>query len=165
MPNQSLSPAVHTPTDISALRPSPIDPSWIVAGSPQARVASLSSSADGHCWTDMWDCTAGAFRWRYAIDETIHIVEGGAVVTDEHGKVCELRPGDVMMFRNGTSAHWQVPDYVRKIAFCAKPVSRPANLLMQAERRLSGRGGRAAIALAAVTLLTITTTSWIADRT
>ncbi len=111
----------------------------------------------------MWDCTAGAFRWRYGIDETIHIVEGGAIVTDERGKVSELRPGDVMMFRRGTSADWQVPDYVRKIAFCVEPLSRPAAILRNAERHFRGRGAQAMRATTAGLLLA--TTALVVDWT
>ena len=41
-----------------------------------ARVKSLSRSGDDTAWTDIWDCTAGTFEWRYEIDETVHILEG-----------------------------------------------------------------------------------------
>ncbi|MBM3645268.1 MAG: DUF861 domain-containing protein [Alphaproteobacteria bacterium] len=109
------------------LRPAPIPPDWILEGRPDARVASISRSASGAMWTDLWDCTAGRFEWRYEVDETITIVEGGAIVTDANGTVWPLKPGDVASFRAGTRAHWHVPTYVRKIAVCAHPMP---NLVM-----------------------------------
>lgn len=131
-----LSPVVHTPTAAAALNPAPIDPAWIIDGDPVARCASLSRSADGSAWTDLWDCTAGSFRWHYDINETIHVIDGGAVVTDRDGAVWELTPGDVMQFLVGTQARWHVPRYVRKVAFCSEPVPRPLTRLLRTRNRI-----------------------------
>jgi uncharacterized cupin superfamily protein len=106
------------------MRPAPIDPSWIIEGAPTARVAQLGRSRDGLTWTDLWDCTAGRFRWHYGPDETVHVIEGEAIVTDADGHVWTLRPGDVVTFRAGTKAQWHVPEYIRKVAFCRKRVPR-----------------------------------------
>ncbi len=59
---------------------SPIAPSWILAGAPQARCAELSRSRDGSAVTLLWDCTAGEFEWTYLDDETVHILEGEAII-------------------------------------------------------------------------------------
>ncbi|HKU97159.1 MAG TPA: cupin domain-containing protein [Vineibacter sp.] len=101
---------------------SPIDPAWIIDGAPMARVAPLSRSADGRVWTDLWECTAGSFHWHYEINETIHVLDGAATVTDRDGAVWHLKPGDVIQFLVGTKAHWHIPHYVRKVAFCSEPV-------------------------------------------
>ena len=131
-------------TDSVDMRPAPIDPSWIVEGNPVARVGSVSRGADGLSWTDIWDCTAGRFTWHYAIDETVHIVEGGAHVVDANGKQWDLRPGDVVSFQVGTAAHWHVPRYIRKVAFCREVVPRPITALIGVERKMRGRKPRAA---------------------
>ena len=69
------------------LAPAPINPDWILEGRPQARYAPLSRLTDGRTWVDLWDCTAGRFHWYYACDETAHILEGEAVITDGDGEV------------------------------------------------------------------------------
>jgi uncharacterized cupin superfamily protein len=132
-------PLLRTSANAVDMRPSPIDPSWIVEGNPQARVASVSRGSDGLSWTDIWDCTAGRFTWHYGIDETVHILEGAAHVVDANGKQWDLRPGDVVTFQIGTAAHWHVPEYVRKLAFCSEAVPRPLTALMAVERKVRRR--------------------------
>jgi uncharacterized cupin superfamily protein len=52
------------------LKPSPIEPSWIIEGNPEARSHVLSTSACGNTRTIIWSCTEGKFNWYYAVDET-----------------------------------------------------------------------------------------------
>jgi uncharacterized protein len=147
----SMAPLLRTSTSAVEMRAAPIDPSWIVEGNPQARVASVSQSADGRSWTDIWDCTAGRFVWHYAVDETVHILEGGAHVVDANGTHWDLRPGDVVTFRVGTTASWHVPEYVRKVAFCSEPTTRPLVALID-----TLRGSRKPLAAAAAGLFAMT---------
>lgn len=108
-----------------ALDPAPIEPSWILAGSPQARAKIHSQSADGFSSTTIWECDAGAFRWRFEWDETVHILSGSVKVTDETGRVTEIRAGDVAYFAAGSWATWEIDDHVRKIAFCRRAFPKP----------------------------------------
>jgi len=103
--------------DEAAWRAAPIEASWILAGDPLARCAELSRSTDGLARTMAWDCSAGRFRWHNYVDETVHIVRGEVHVADASGRGQELRPGDVMLFRAGTTFTWSIPDYVMKVAF------------------------------------------------
>lgn len=98
-----------------------------------ARIASLSRSADGRVWTDLWECTAGSFHWHYEINETIHVLDGAAIVTDCDGAIWHLKPGDVIQFQVGTKVRWHVPHYVRKVAFCSEPVPGPVASLLRAQ--------------------------------
>jgi uncharacterized cupin superfamily protein len=148
-------PLQHTSTATVEMRPAPIDPQWVVEGSPMARVGALSRSADGLSWTDVWDCTAGRFVWRYDVDETVHILQGGAHVVDANGTHWELRPGDVVSFRVGTQAQWHVPHYVRKVAFCSEVVPKPLTALINVERRLRGRTRPLAAAAAGLVAMTM----------
>jgi uncharacterized cupin superfamily protein len=131
--------------DVS-LNPSPIYAEWILEGSPVARNKVLSQSADGTATTLVWDCTAGRFNWVYDIDETVYVIEGGVVVKDTSGAIRRLGAGDTMFFPAGSRAEWHVENYIRKIAFCRKPLPR---LLMVAKggyrflKRLAGKGGSA----------------------
>ncbi|MBX3503099.1 MAG: DUF861 domain-containing protein [Alphaproteobacteria bacterium] len=151
----SLAPLQRTTTATVEMRPAPIDPSWVVEGSPMARVGAVSRSADGLSWTDIWDCTEGRFVWRYDVDETVHILEGGAHVVDANGTHWDLRPGDVVSFRVGTQASWHVPRYVRKVAFCSEVVPKPLTALIDVERRLRGRSKPLAAAVAGLFAMTM----------
>jgi uncharacterized protein len=118
---------VAASVDEMDLKSAPVEPSWVISGNPQARMAEHSQSADDAGITALWDCTAGAFRWYFAWDETVMIIEGSVVVTDEAGNVRTLKAGDVAYFAGGTWATWEIETYVRKIAFLRRPL--PAGLV------------------------------------
>ncbi len=88
----------------------------VLDGSPVTRSLDLTKSPDGKFTTNLWDCTAGSFRWTYTTDEIVHVLEGEVHVTDEHGVRRTLTPGDVAHFTKGTQAVWEVPEYVKKLA-------------------------------------------------
>ncbi|WP_298254405.1 cupin domain-containing protein [Bradyrhizobium sp.] len=96
---------------------SPIEPSWVIEGNPQARSCLLSRSADELGWTAVWECTEGKFNWYYHLDETILILEGSIIL--ESGTLPPTRygVGDVILFREGAQARWHVENYVKKLAF------------------------------------------------
>ena len=126
---------VHSNRDV-ALKPSPINPAWILEGQPVARNVVLSRSQDATACTIIWDCTAGKFHWHYAFDETVHILEGSVIVSSENTPPKRLEAGDVAFFPVGTKAHWHVETYVRKVAFCRHVIlPRPAQLAIHALRR------------------------------
>jgi len=98
------------------LNPSPIEPSWIIEGNPEARSAVLSTSADGSSTTVIWSCTEGKFNWYYDVDETIVIHEGSAVIESQGMPPRRYGIGDVIVFHNGAHAKWHVEHYVKKVA-------------------------------------------------
>lgn len=114
------------------LRPSPINPDWIRGGNPVARNALLSSSRDRAACTVVWDCTPGAFEWRYDSDETIHILEGSVVLDDGCAPARRLGPGDVVLFPAGAVVNWTVETHVRKLAFFHRPLPAPVALVSRA---------------------------------
>ena len=122
------------------LKPAPIEPAWIIEGNPQACNHVLFTSDDGTTQTIVWSCTAGSFDWYYDVDETILILEGSAII---EGK--RYGPGDVILFRDGAQARWQVRGYVKKLAFFRQtnpsgPVDGPRRQQSQAQSsRSSGR--------------------------
>jgi uncharacterized cupin superfamily protein len=99
------------------LNPSPIEPSWIIEGNPEARAQRLSVSADGATTTVIWSCTEGKFNWYYDIDETIMILEGSIVLESEGMPPKRYGVGDVILFRGGAHAKWHVEGFVKKVAF------------------------------------------------
>jgi uncharacterized cupin superfamily protein len=108
------------------LKPSPIEPSWIIEGHPEARSHMLSISADRAATTVIWACTEGKFNWYYDVDETIMLLEGSVVLESEGLPPKRYGPGDVIFFRSGAHAKWHVEHYVKKVAFLRQ--TNPAGL-------------------------------------
>lgn len=121
-----------------ALDSAPIEPSWVLSGAPMASAKLHSESADGFSSTTIWACTAGAFKWRFEWDETVHILSGSVTVTDETGRRTTISAGDVAYFAAGTWATWEIEDHVKKIAFCRKAFPRPVLAAMKAKTLLLG---------------------------
>jgi uncharacterized cupin superfamily protein len=104
----------------SKMTPSPIERSWIIEGNPIAQSSFLSKSADGQAWTVVWQCSAGKFHWYYEIDETMLLLEGAIVIESDGMPPTRYGPGDVIFFKEGAHAKWQVEGHVRKLAFCRR---------------------------------------------
>ena len=118
------------------LRPSPIEPSWIIEGNPEARSHPLSTSADRAATTVIWSCTEGKFNWYYDVDETIMILEGSIVLESDSMPPRRYGPGDVIFFRHGAHAKWHVEGYVKKVAFLRRPNPFGLGLAIRAVNRL-----------------------------
>jgi uncharacterized protein len=102
------------------LAPAPIEPSWIIEGTPTATSCTIARSSDGLGSTIVWQCTEGKFNWYYDFDETILILEGAIVLESEGMPAKRYGPGDVVFFRDGAHAKWHVEGHVKKLAFCLK---------------------------------------------
>lgn len=133
MTHQSI---VAANVDAIVMRPAPINPDWILEGSPVARVGDIVKSTDRTTNSAVWDCTAGTFNWHFGIDETVHILDGEVEVSAPGFGKRTLRAGDVALFRAGTTARWHVPVYVRKIAFCRHPLPWPMGVAARALSRV-----------------------------
>jgi uncharacterized cupin superfamily protein len=125
--------AIYSVTDVH-LTPNPLDPSSIIEGTPLARSATLTRSADQTAFTMVWDCSAGVFRWYYSFDETLHVLEGSALIDDGHSPPRMIGPGDVVFFPAGATAVWRVDRYIRKVAFCRKALPAPIGAVLRALR-------------------------------
>ncbi|MCF3640808.1 cupin domain-containing protein [Rhizobium sp. TRM95111] len=138
---------VASSTDALEMTPAPIEPSWILAGNPEARLALHSRAYDDQATTAVWDCTAGTFRWYFGWDETVIVLEGEVHVTAEDGSERTLRAGDIAYFPGKSWATWHIDTYVRKIAFCRKEFPAPVSMayrLRDLLRSSQDRGGLAA---------------------
>jgi uncharacterized cupin superfamily protein len=125
----------------------PIPREAILEGEPAARTCNLSESEDKGISMNLWDCTAGRFRWTYYGDELLQVLEGEVRITDENGNVTLLREGDTAHFDAGESTIWDVPVYVRKLAFHRTPQTLWARALRKLRvmaRRSRRRRARAA---------------------
>lgn len=117
----------------------PIPAAHVLDGNPVARSCDLHSSREGGLSMNLWDCTAGRFRWHYGSDELVEILEGEVRVTEADGQQHVLRPGDTAHFPAGTSFIWEVPEYVKKLAFHRAAMTIPDRALLKATRALARR--------------------------
>jgi uncharacterized cupin superfamily protein len=129
-------PAIIKSTVGDDLASSPIDPAWVISGSPQARTRLLAGTGDKAAHVLEWDCTPGVFNWYYAEEDEIgYILEGEAFISRHGGAESRLGPGDVVVFSAGTSCRWRVTKSVRKIAVLHKRLPRFLSLGVRAWHR------------------------------
>jgi hypothetical protein len=126
------------PRDDYGLEPAPIRTEWLLEGSPVTRCRILSGSTDDRAFTAMWDCTAGRFHWYYDVDETIYVLEGSVIVTDPQGQRHTLQAMDTYLFPAGTRYHWNIPVYVRKLAFIHLPLPKKLRFARRVYRSVKG---------------------------
>ena len=121
------------------LRDAPIEKSWIVEGRPIACNAILARSADRSSTTILWECSEGAFNWRYTFDESIYFLEGWVTIKRPGEGARTYGAGDWIHFSVGDSALWTVHGRIRKVAFCRKPPPRPVAMALRVLRGLAYR--------------------------
>jgi ethanolamine utilization protein EutQ (cupin superfamily) len=82
----------------------------------------------------VWECSAGVFRWYYSFDETLHVLEGSALIDDGNSPPRTIGPGDVVFFPAGATAVWRVDNHIRKVAFCRKALPAPIGAVLRTLR-------------------------------
>lgn len=110
------------PSDLE-LVDDPIPADWVLEGSPHARCSTWARSADATTDHWAWECTAGRFRWYFATDETVVVVEGSVTISAEGMAPVRLGVGDAAYFPAGTWTVWDVESYIRKHAVLRTPVA------------------------------------------
>ncbi len=93
----------------------PIQPEWILDGTPEARGTVLIQSADKLVSHGLWSCTAGRFNWTFSWDEFVYILEGEVTIREEGGATHTLGAGDSAHFPIGLKTEWSVPRFVKKV--------------------------------------------------
>jgi uncharacterized cupin superfamily protein len=121
--------AVFTRLDDVVLQDAPIEPTWVLAGAPLARSGCHSINTDRWASTHVWACSAGRFRWHFELEETVLILEGEVIVTDDQGRTQRLTPGTVAYFPTDSWWVWDVPEHVRKLAFNRRSMLWPGRVL------------------------------------
>ena len=127
---------VIVPAATTDLQPAPIPPDWILQGTPEARNRELARSDDRTSYVIDWNCTAGSFNWRYTEDETLVVVSGEALITNEQGEERRLGPGDMGFFPAGSQARWHINGHVRKVAIVRHTIPGPLVFGMRVWNRL-----------------------------
>jgi uncharacterized cupin superfamily protein len=102
-----------TSRELPVLQPNPIPADWVLEGRPEARAIELTPAGKG-CSSGLWACTAGRFRWYFASDEIIRVLNGEVRLTFDNGSQQVARAGDVVAFRGGSFVDWDIPEYLEK---------------------------------------------------
>lgn len=114
MPNRSIA-----STNVAATHfvPFPLPPASIRSGTPDAQVHWLRTSGEGEpaYFAGIWTVQPCVFDYLFELDETAHILEGEAVVTQQGGPTLQLRPGDVATFPKGAVTVWDVRRALKKV--------------------------------------------------
>lgn len=118
------------------LNPSPINSSWVLSGTPDARNRVLAKSQDRTSYVMVWECTPGLFNWHYAQDETVTLLEGEVFISEAGGDERRLGPGDMAFFPAGSKATWRVTKPVRKVAVVREALPRPVAFGLLAWKKL-----------------------------
>ncbi len=130
---------------VAELEPSPITPSWILSGTPEARNKMLASNHDRAAHIMVWECTPGHFNWDYSEDETIVVISGEVFITDNIDQERRLGPGDVAFFPAGSSCKWRITSKLRKVAVLRHILPMPLALSLRIWNKLfqiAGMRGR-----------------------
>lgn len=89
-----------------------------VVGDPAMRVHELRSTTGhlGEVWAAVVTIEPCTFDYRFAGDETIHVLEGRATVELDGARAVELTPGTIASFSRGSSSRWHVLSRLREFA-------------------------------------------------
>jgi uncharacterized cupin superfamily protein len=102
-------PASFTPTNL-------VDPSLLLAGSPNDRGATLFASADGAVKCGLWACDTYSERLpSYPEDELYVVLEGSVIVTVDGEQPEAFGPGDALDIRRGTACTLEFRGPFRKV--------------------------------------------------
>ena len=99
--------------DVAAAVPTtPLDPSTVVQGTPEAGSRALAAVAGVE--VGVWEMTQGAAT-DVEVDEVFVVVSGAATVSFQDGELVDLSPGTVVRLRAGDQTTWVVHETLRKI--------------------------------------------------
>lgn len=123
------------------LEPEPINPDWIVRGTPAARSKKLVTTKDWTANVVVWECTPGAFHWRYTRDETIYVLVGEAFISTGTDQEHRFAAGDLGFFPNGFVCNWRITQTFRKFVVQKEAMLAPLGLGVKVCKKLLRQSG------------------------
>lgn len=124
-----------------ALDAEPINPDWIVSGTPTARSKKLLTSRDWTADVVVWECTPGVFHWRYIRDETIYVLAGEAFISTGTDQEYRFAAGDLGYFPNGLVCNWRITKTFRKFVTSKETMLAPLGLSVKVCKKLMRKSG------------------------
>ncbi|HME11414.1 MAG TPA: cupin domain-containing protein [Candidatus Acidoferrum sp.] len=132
---------VVDPVAIEGLELDPINPDWILSGEPVARTRKVATSGDWAATLVVWDCTPGAFHWRFNRDESIYVLTGEAFMTTHEGEERRFAEGDLGYFPAGFCCNFRVTKYFRKVAVLRETMWSPLSRALKGWNKLCRMAG------------------------
>jgi len=88
----------------------------VIEGDPNAKVAWLrtESGGEGVLYTGMFTAEPSTFRYRFAGDESFHVLDGNLEISVDGGDTVTLAPGDIASFPKGATSTWVLSTRLRK---------------------------------------------------
>jgi uncharacterized protein len=123
------------------LEPEPINPDWIVRGTPTARSKKLLTGTDWTANVVVWECTPGVFHWRYTRDETIYVLAGEAFISTGTDREHRFAAGDLGFFPNGFVCNWRITKTFRKFVVQKETMLAPLGLSVKVIKKLIRKSG------------------------
>lgn len=79
------------------------------------RIAIPFQSEDGRILSGVWEADPGLSRWEFTTrGESIHVLEGRMVVTEDGGEPVTVEAGTAAFFPIGWKGTWDVQERIRK---------------------------------------------------
>jgi uncharacterized cupin superfamily protein len=110
---------------------------WVLDGAPESKSKILARSSDSTANVEVWECTAGSFRWHYDRDEVVVVISGEAFLIHENGRERRFAAGDVGFFPAGTDCTWRVDDHFRKVAVLKESLWGPFGIALKGWSKIS----------------------------
>ena len=88
----------------------------VLDGDPAAQVAWLRTTSDGAgvLYAGMFTAAPSRFRYTFAGDESLHVLDGDVEIELDGGPAVRLGPGEIASFPKGASSTWTVHRPLRK---------------------------------------------------
>ena len=88
----------------------------VLSGEPAARVAWLRTTpaGDGALYAGMFTVEPSSFRYTFAGDESIHVLDGEVRIALDGAETVTLGPGSIASFPKGAASTWTVVHPLRK---------------------------------------------------
>ena len=88
----------------------------VLEGDPAAGVAWLrtTSSGEGVLYAGMFTVAPSRFRYTFAADESLHVLEGEVEIDIDGGPMVRLTAGDIASFARGARSTWTVLAALKK---------------------------------------------------
>jgi uncharacterized cupin superfamily protein len=104
----------HSTDAASDFEPFPLEE--VLEGRPDGHVHWLrkGSAGEGQLYAGIFTGMPSVFRYRFAGDETFHVIEGKLTIEVEGASAVHLSPGDIVSFPKGAQSVWHVHEAFKK---------------------------------------------------
>lgn len=103
-----MSPSFASTVDASEFESFELADEDVLEGQPNARIHWLRPEGHGSQVAGVFRCDPARFRYAWATDETIHVLEGSVRIEVDGGDAVDLKAGGIASFSAGDQGVWHV---------------------------------------------------------